>query len=186
MRIGAGEYRGRELKTPKGPATRPTSGMVRETLFNILAPLLSGAHLLDLYAGCGSVGLEAISRGAAQAVLVEHAHAALACLRQNILALAAAEQTEVLPLLVERALDQLAAQARQFEIIFLDPPFADTGSYQTVFTKVAATSLLAPGGLLVAQHDARTTLPEEAGPLYRSRLKRIGDNALSFFVRRKA
>jgi 16S rRNA (guanine(966)-N(2))-methyltransferase RsmD len=179
MRLSGGRFRGRMLKTPKGEATRPTSGMVRETLFNILAPVLPGMTVLDLYAGSGSVALEALGRGADHAVLVEKARPALACLRENIAALGVGDDAEVLPMPVERALEELTRQGRVFDLIFLDPPFADAGAYRTVLD--AAGTLLAADGVLVAQHDRRLPLPDEAGPLRRDRLKPIGDNALSFY-----
>ena len=179
MRIGAGQYRGRTLRTPKGDATRPTSGLVRETLFNILAGDIPGARVLDLFAGCGSVGLEALSRGAAAATLVEMHRPALACLRENIAALGVDAQAHLLPVPVARALPDLQAQHAQFEVIFLDPPFADLAAYQQVLAQAAP--LLAPDGLLIAQHDARAPLPDHPGALTRTRVQRLGDNALSFY-----
>ena len=180
MRIGAGSYRGRVLRTPKGEATRPTSGMVRESLFNMLAHEVPDARVLDLYAGCGSVGLEALSRGAAEATFVEKARPALVCLRENIAALQLTEQATVLPVTVERALAQLAT-GDPFDLIFLDPPFADAAAYQLVLNQVDATRLLAAEGILIAQHDARLELPDQVGSLARIRLQRIGDNALSLY-----
>jgi 16S rRNA (guanine966-N2)-methyltransferase len=181
MRLSGGRFRGRTLKTPKGEATRPTSGMVRETLFNILVAEIPEAAILDLFAGSGSVGLEALGRGAAHAVLVEHARPALTCLRENIALLGVAGEAEVLPCPVERALETLARQARQFDLIFLDPPFADADAYTTVLNAVAASALLAPDGVLVIQHYRRLPLPDDAGALHRDRIKLIGDNALSFY-----
>jgi len=180
MRIGAGSYRGRMLKTPKGEATRPTSGIVRETLFNILAPVIDDARVLDLFAGCGSVGLEALSHGAAHATFVEKSRPALACLRENIAQLKVTEETMVLPYPVERALDSLGTR-EQFDIIFLDPPFADAPAYRTVLEMVAAGNLLTPDGLLIAQHDARLPLPDQVATLTCYRRQRIGDNMLSFY-----
>ena len=180
MRIGAGIFGGRNLRTPKGEVTRPTSGLVRETLFNILAQTVPDARVLDLYAGCGSVGLEALSRGAAQATLVEKQRPALACLRENIAALGVEAQVIVLPLPVERALPLLISQRAQFDIIFVDPPFADLPAYQQVLEHAA--QLLTPDGILIAQHIARAPLPEHAGVLTRTRVQRLGDNALSFYT----
>lgn len=180
MRIGAGHYRGRTLKTPKGAATRPSSGMVRAALFNILAARIPGARLLDLYAGCGSVGLEALSRGATHATFVEKAHLALACLRENIAALGLGEQVTVYPSPVERLLEQLVAH-EEFDLIFLDPPFAQLHAYLTVLKYVASGGLLASGGILIAQHDARLMLPDAQGMLYCFRRQRVGDNMLAFY-----
>lgn len=181
MRINSGTFKGRVLKTPKGEATRPTSGLVRETLFNILARDIPGARVLDLFAGSGSVGLEALSRGAAHAVFVEKARPALACLRENITALGVADETTVLPYPVDRALAELTRAGDSFDLIFLDPPFADAEAYARTLAAVAESPLLTPDGILVAQHDARLPLPEKAGKLKRFRLQLIGDNALSMY-----
>jgi 16S rRNA (guanine(966)-N(2))-methyltransferase RsmD len=181
MRISSGKFRGRVLKTPKGEATRPTSGLVRETLFNILARDIPEARVLDLFAGSGSVGLEALSRGAAHAVFVEKARLALACLRENIAALGVADRVAVLPLPVDRALDDLARAGETFDLIFLDPPFADAEACARILAAVAGTCLLASDGHLIAQHDARLPIPELVGKLGRYRMQKIGDNALSFY-----
>ncbi|HOS44808.1 MAG TPA: 16S rRNA (guanine(966)-N(2))-methyltransferase RsmD, partial [Armatimonadota bacterium] len=143
MRISGGRFRGRMLKTPKGDATRPTSGVVRETLFNILAAELPGARVLDLFAGSGGVALEALGRGAAHATLVEHARPALACLKANIAALAVGEAVTVMPIPVTRALDVLARQDAQFDLVFLDPPFAAAAAYQQALATLAGAELLA-------------------------------------------
>lgn len=181
MRITAGDYRGRTLKTPKGDATRPTSGLVRETLFNILARDIPDARILDLFAGSGSVGLEALSRGAAHATFVENARPALGCLRENIAALGVADRATVLPHPAVRALAELAVDRITFDVIFLDPPFADAPAYLAVLDAVAVTGLLAPGGVLVAQHDTRLPLPEQVKTLTRTRQQKLGDNTLTFY-----
>ncbi|HEY3376837.1 MAG TPA: 16S rRNA (guanine(966)-N(2))-methyltransferase RsmD [Armatimonadota bacterium] len=183
MRIGGGSYRSRTLRTPKGDLTRPTSGMVRETLFNMLAPLLPEASFLDLFAGCGSVGLEALSRGAASATFVESARPALDCLRANIETLGVAGQTSVLPYPVLRALEQLTQQGESFDIIFLDPPFHDSSAYQQVLDALAPVEVLAPDGLIIAQHGPRVKVPEQCPPFTRYRQRDIGDNVLSFYRR---
>ncbi|MHB9024301.1 MAG: 16S rRNA (guanine(966)-N(2))-methyltransferase RsmD [Armatimonadota bacterium] len=183
MRITGGQFRGRNLHAPKGAATRPTSGMVRESLFNILAAHVPESRFLDLFAGCGSVGLEARSRGAAQVILVENARPALACLQKNVAMLAAGEDVTILPIPAARALEGFAKRGAQFDIIFLDPPFADTQAYLTVLEAIAAGNLPAPDALLIAQHDVRLMLPEEVDGLIRYRVHPIGDNALSFYTR---
>jgi len=181
MRITTGTFKGRVLKTPRGEAIRPTSGLVRETLFNIVARDIPEARVLDLFAGSGSVGLEALSRGAAHAVFVEKARPALACLRENIAALGVAGETTVLPYPVERAFAELSRTGESFDIIFLDPPFADAEAYARTLAAVAGSDLLGPEGTLIAQHDARLPLPETVGKLKRFRLQKIGDNALSLY-----
>ncbi len=182
MRIGGGEFRGRTLHTPAGDATRPTSGLVRETLFNILTPLLPDARILDLFAGSGSVGLEALSRGAGHATFCENAHSALKYLKQNITELELEDYVSTLPIDFNRALEQLYKQGEKFDIIFLDPPFADIESYNKVLELVSITpSLLAEDGLCVAQHYRRLRLPVEYGQLVRARVREIGDNVLTFY-----
>lgn len=181
MRISGGEFGGRTLRTPKGDATRPTSDMVRQSLCNILASRLPEARFLDLFAGCGSVGLEALSRGSATATFVEKGRPALDCLRGNIVSLAVTDAAVVLPCPVERALEQFAHQQQQFDIIFLDPPFADVAAYLAVLQKIATGGLLSPDGIVIAQHDIRVSLPDQLQTLTRYRLHPIGDNALSFY-----
>jgi 16S rRNA (guanine(966)-N(2))-methyltransferase RsmD len=153
--------------------------MVRECLFNILAPRLAGARVLDLFAGCGSVGLEALSRGAHTVTFVEKAKSALICLRGNIVALQVDELTVVLPIPVDLAIAQLRRQRAQFDFIFLDPPFIDLPAYHAVLGQVDA--LLHPQGVVVAQHDTRVKLPASHGALQCYRQRDIGDNALSFY-----
>jgi 16S rRNA G966 N2-methylase RsmD len=114
-------------------------------------------------------------------VLVENARPALACLRENVVMLGAGEDATVLPYGVERALEMFAKRGESFDIIFLDPPFANVAAYTDVMHKVAAGHLLAAGGILIAQHDARVALPEQVGNLTRTRLRPIGDNALAFY-----
>lgn len=182
MRVGGGEFRGRTLHTPTGDATRPTSGLVRETLFNILTPALPDARILDLYAGSGSVGLEALSRGAEHATFCENAHSALKYLKQNVTELGLEDYVSTLPIDVNRALEQLCKQGEKFDIIFLDPPFADIEAYNKVLELVSITpSILAADGLCVAQHYRRLRLPEEYGQLVRTRVREIGDNVLTFY-----
>jgi len=182
MRIGGGEFRGRTLRTPKGDATRPTSGMVRETLFNILTPSLTDARFLDLFAGCGSVGLEALSRGATFATFVEKDRLALDCLRGNIATLQVEAQTQVLPYPVERALKYLIQRPEPFDIIFLDPPFREVGAYLTVLQIIAGSRLLTAAGIVIAQHAPRVKLSEGVEDLNRYREREIGDNILSFYL----
>lgn len=181
MRISGGIYCSRILKTPKGELTRPTSGMVRETLFNIIAPQLDQARFLDLFAGSGSVGIEAISRGASFAILVEKHRAALDCLRANITSLKIQQETLILPSPVERALALLHTRGEQFDFIFLDPPFADTQAYMTVLTQLGDSNFLTSEGSIIAQHAASLSLPEVIEPFTCYRKRQIGDNALTFY-----
>lgn len=182
MRIGAGKFGGRLLRTPRGESTRPTSGIVRETLFNIITTKVPESRFLDLFAGCGSVGLEALSRGATHATLVEKSRPAAACLRANVETLGVENQTMLLSFPVAKALEQLAEDKETYDLIFLDPPFADVQAYIiSLLEKIDVGKMLVADGILVVQHGARTTLPEHVGKLQRYRLHPIGDNALSFY-----
>ncbi len=203
MRIIAGEFRSRVLTAPKGWETRPTSDRLRETLFNVLQPRIAEARFLDLYAGSGANGLEAVSRGAKEAVLVEEAAPALAAIRANIAALGVAQQVRAEGVAVSRwlgnALRAIRAGGAAYELIFLDPPYAAAEEYLATlsFLGGGGRELLAPGGLVVAEHRrprqgkgkaAATDLQPPAaladayGALRRRRLLEQGDAALSFYV----
>jgi 16S rRNA (guanine(966)-N(2))-methyltransferase RsmD len=172
MRVIAGEYRSRRLKSTPGNATRPTPDRLRETLFNILAPRIVGATFLDAYAGTGAVGIEALSRGARHAFFLERNRHALETIRENLASLGLEHRATVIagPVLITMA-------RRAAGIVFLDPPYDLEREY------VAALELLAeaPPALVVAQHSVRLALADAYGDLRRTRTVKHGDNALSFF-----
>ena len=122
MRVIAGSARRLLLKTPPGMNTRPTSDKIKETLFNILMPYLYDASFLDLYSGCGGIGIEALSRGASDAVFVENDKKALSCINDNIKNTHFEEQAKVMPMDVMMALRQLEGK-KTFDIVFMDPPY---------------------------------------------------------------
>jgi 16S rRNA (guanine(966)-N(2))-methyltransferase RsmD len=173
MRVIAGEFRSRRLKSIPGDATRPTPERLRETLFNILARRIEGATFLDAYAGTGAVGIEALSRGARHAFFLERNRHALEIIRENLASLALERRATVVagPVLVTMA--RTAA-----DIVFLDPPYDLEGEYG------AALELLseAPPALVVAQHPVRLAIGDAYGSLKRTRTVKQGDNALSFFA----
>ncbi len=179
MRIIAGEFKGRVLAPVKG-LTRPTSAKVREAIFNILGPAVSGAKVLDLFAGTGALGIEALSRGAAAAVFVEDHPGAVKGLRQNLEALGLSDRVEVLPMQVSAALKKLAAPNRRFELIFLDPPYVG-GLVLATLEALATTELLLTGGLVVAEHSRRESLPEMIGKLEQQTLRRYGDTQVAIY-----
>ena len=164
MRIIAGEFRSRLLGTPRGTETRPTSDRLRETLFNVLQPRIAGARFLDLYAGAGANGLEALSRGAAEAVFVEQAAPALAAIRANAAALGVGSRARVEGVAVGRWLGNAVrgrgevpagrAALPGFDLVFLDPPYAAAEEYAGTLQLLggAGAVLLAPGALVVAEH----------------------------------
>ena len=177
LRVIAGSYRGRRLHAPRGKATRPTSGRVREALFSILGDL-SGARVLDLYAGSGALGIEAISRGAKSVLLVEHDRAALACIRENLAAIGASNQARVLPVRVPAALSALGAE--QFELVLCDPPWDALEAAVGVLETLATSQRLARAARVVLEHSARDSNPEIPGLVAVDR-RRWGDTAVSFF-----
>jgi 16S rRNA (guanine(966)-N(2))-methyltransferase RsmD len=186
MRIIAGVYKSRILKAPAGFKTRPTSDRLRETLFNVLAPRMEGARFIDLYAGTGAVGLEALSRGAAEVCFVETAAAAAKFIRANITALGLdnnrALSIEIAD--VASCLRKAAAAGRTFDLIFLDPPYDEMKEYD--LTLRALPSVMATNALVIAEHRKKDKLADEYGQLHRTRLLEQGDAALSFYQMRLA
>jgi 16S rRNA (guanine966-N2)-methyltransferase len=177
LRVIAGEYRGRRLHAPRGKATRPTSARVREALFSILGDL-SGARVLDLYAGSGALGIEALSRGAASVVLVEHDRAALACIRGNLASIGASNQARVVPLRAAAALAALGAET--FDLVLCDPPWQALETAVSVLEKLASSGRLAPDARVVLEQSARDANPEILGLVAVDR-RRWGDTAMSIF-----
>jgi 16S rRNA (guanine966-N2)-methyltransferase len=174
MRIIAGEFRSRRLKSLPGAATRPTPDRLRETLFDILQPRIAGARFADVYAGTGAVGIEALSRGAAHTWFLERSRPALDLIRGNIAALGLEGRATVLAGPVLLTLPRQSA-----DILFLDPPYDQDREYAAALAALAAS----PPALAIMQHSVRRQLPESAGDLTRTRTVRQGDNVLSFYAR---
>jgi 16S rRNA (guanine966-N2)-methyltransferase len=183
MRITAGLYRSRVLRAPKGDRTRPTSDRVREALFSILEAhsSLAGSRVLDLYAGTGALGLEAISRGCAHATFVECQRDAIASIRANVAALGCADRTRIVAAAAERSFAELRGLA-PFDLVFADPPYADvpSGAAVGVITKVLAEGLVPAGAAFVLEHAARDAAPKVPG-LAPEDERRYGDTCLSFY-----
>lgn len=173
MRVIAGQFRSRLLKSTPGAATRPTPDRLRETLFDILAPRIEGAIFLDAYAGTGAVGIEALSRGAGHAFFLERNRAALETIRQNLASLGLESRATVVAGSVLLTLPRHRA-----DIVFLDPPYDLERAYSGALEAMAET---APP-LVVMQHSVRLALPETHGIFRRARVVRQGDNALSFYT----
>jgi 16S rRNA (guanine966-N2)-methyltransferase len=184
MRVIAGMYRSRPLEAPRGTATRPTSDRLRETLFNVLAPRIEGARFADLYAGSGAVGIEAISRGAEHVWFAEKAPAALAAIRGNLSKLKVGGGYSIEDRSVGELLSSLAKAERQLDIVFLDPPYEDAEAYSGTLGLLGRehAALLAPGAVVVVEHQKKAALAERYGALERARVLRQGDVALSFYA----
>ena len=193
MRIISGKYRGRNLKSPPSLEVRPTSDRLRETLFNVIAPRIQDARFLDLCAGSGAVGIEALSRGARHATFVDRSRKMCNLIKSN-LELCGIDKiwsdvvfSEALPYL-RRAIWQLGlpsdnrfARTDPWDIVFFDPPYAD--DYTRILDTVGADAakLLTEDGLLIVEHHHKNELQEAVGQLTRNRLLKQGDSALSFY-----
>ena len=182
MRVVAGEARGRRLRAPRGADARYTSDFVREALFNILAPRLPGARFLDLFAGVGSVGLEAASRGAAEVIMVERDTVRVGFAARNARETGLSPTCRIYRQDVFAAIDILRRHRERFDLIFLDPPYQQQLA-QAALERVAAGDLLAPDGLLVVEHSRREEMPPTMTPLRLVRRERYGEAALSFYAR---
>jgi 16S rRNA (guanine966-N2)-methyltransferase len=178
-RVIAGAFRGRPLKVPRGLMTRPTGARVREALFNVLGDM-TGASVLDLYAGSGALAFEALSRGAAHAVLVEHDRAALACIRENAAALGVEARSVIVPLALPRALGQATAHG-PFDLVFCDPPWADLRAATDTLAHLVRKGALGPGARLVLEHSARDDVPRVSG-LEPAERRVWGDTAVALLV----
>jgi 16S rRNA (guanine966-N2)-methyltransferase len=197
MRVIAGTYRSRQLTAPRGAETRPTSDRLRETLFNILAPRIPGCRFADLYAGTGAVGIEAISRGAAHVWFAEKADPAIASLRANLKTLKISHGFTVEERGVGAFLERLVKTVQKnaevpssrthdlLDLVYLDPPWEAEPEYTNtlhLLGSVRGRQLLAPGALVVAEHNSKTPLPSRFGELMQTRTLKQGDAALSFYA----
>lgn len=174
MRVIAGEFRSRKLKSLEGTEVRPTSDRMRETLFNVIAGELLGSVFLDAYAGTGAVGIEALSRRASQAIFIEKSKSAVEVIKSNLASLDLAARARVVGGSVKMYLPSLDA-----DIVFLDPPYELAAEYGAALQILGDKS----ARLVIAQHDRRTAIAAEAGGLRRVREIRQGDNVLSFYRR---
>lgn len=177
MRIIAGTAKSRRIEAPAGRGTRPTQDYVREALFNILQSRVEGAQVLDLFAGSGALSLEALSRGARQAVLVDAARQAIGVTHRNIAALGFEDRCQVIPADALRALERL--KGRQFDLVFLDPPY-DLDA--TPFLQALSMArLIAPQGLVVLEHQKGREPPAIPGLKLESQ-RVYGDTGITFYA----
>lgn len=185
MRVIAGKFRSRQLKSLKGLALRPTSDRLRETLFNVLADRVAGSFFVDVFAGTGAVGIEAVSRGARQVVFIEKHAASAALIKKNLQSLGITEGARVLPVDAVHGLEVLAkgksGDPPGADIVFLDPPYGNAEDYDRVLTCLGFEGLLHEASLVIAEHRRNFDLPDTAGNLHRVRVLRQGDAVLSFY-----
>jgi 16S rRNA (guanine966-N2)-methyltransferase len=179
MRLTGGHDRGRRLIVPRGSNTRPTASKVREAIFNILGP--PPGAVLDLYAGSGALGMEALSRGAPRAVFVERDPNALSSLRRNLKEVAMEGRATVIGTDVRTALRRLAAAGEPFSWVFLDPPYAR--ETEGILGELSGVDFLTSCAVVIVEHDARHRPPDSVGGLFLTDRRQYGDTELSFFRR---
>jgi 16S rRNA (guanine966-N2)-methyltransferase len=188
LRIIAGQYRSRPLRALRGADVRPTSDRLRETLFNVIAAqgpaALSDSVWLDLYAGTGAVGLEALSRGARSVYFVESSRRAAAVIRHNLASLGIEEGFEILEREAVPALRLLESRPVACDVAFLDPPWRRHDAYEEALGFLSQSRLLRPQSLAIAEHSSRFDPGEGFGALRRFRKLEQGDAALSFYLLR--
>lgn len=180
LRVIAGEFRGRRLRTPSGRTTRPTADRTREAVFNILGDLPRGSWVLDLFAGSGAFGIEALSRGAAGAVFVENDRRAFAVLQRNLADLGLLGRSRAWLRDAARGLGFLAGEGFRFRIAFLDPPYG-AGLVLPALQGLISAGCMAAESLLVVEHNAVEAPPEAIGSFRRSDQRRYGGTLVSFY-----
>jgi 16S rRNA (guanine966-N2)-methyltransferase len=195
MRVIAGTYRSRQLTSPRGTETRPTSDRLRETLFNILGQRIPGCRFADLYAGTGAVGIEAISRGAAHVWFTEKSEPALASIRANLKSLKITQAFTIEERGTGALLERLAKTAQKvtesprapelLDLVYLDPPWEAEAEYTNTLHLLGSARgrlVLAPDALIVAEHNSKAQLPARFGELIQTRTLKQGDATLTFYA----
>ncbi len=180
MRVISGISRGCKLKSPEGLATRPTTDRIKESLFNILAPDLYECRFLDIFSGSGAIAIEALSRGAKEAVLIDNSDKAMAVIKENLIHTKLNDKAETIKSDVFAALRVLGTKGRQFDIIFLDPPYA-SGLYSEVLSAIAEFKLLDKNGYIVAEQSAND-VPYEVRGLVNYRVKDYKTSKMTFYA----
>ncbi|MBM7552874.1 16S rRNA (guanine(966)-N(2))-methyltransferase RsmD [Thalassobacillus pellis] len=161
MRVIAGEHKGRQLRPVPNKLTRPTTDKVKEALFQIIGPFFEGGQALDLFAGSGGLGIEAISRGIEKCIFVDKHPKAIQTIHENLETLKLSENAEVFRTDAFRAMKAAGKRGLKFDLIFLDPPYKKV-SYVKLLEKIQEESLLQNGGFVICEHDAKEVLPDQA------------------------
>lgn len=187
MRVIAGKFRSRPLRSLRGMDIRPTSDRLRETLFNVLCAgnpaALQGTAWLDLFAGTGAIGIEALSRGAAEVTFVESSRDAAAAIEKNLRSLGISDGFHILRMDVRAALPKIEDSARPFDIVFVDPPYRLERAYSETLQALDPSKLLRESSIVIAEHDRKFDPGATWGRLQRYRMLEQGDSALSFYRR---
>jgi len=181
MRVIAGRYRSRRLIAPSGSHTRPTSDRLRETLFNVVCAGIPDSVWIDLFAGSGAVGIEALSRGARMVYFVESSGRAAKTIRANLHSLAIREGFDLQEREAVSAMRALDAAAVVCDFCFIDPPYAEESAYEQSLGFLSQSRLLTPKSVIIAEHDKHSDLSDRYGALKRFRRLQQGDAVLSFY-----
>jgi 16S rRNA (guanine(966)-N(2))-methyltransferase RsmD len=180
LRIIGGTLRGKKLRPLRGMNIRPTTDFVRESIFNILADRVQGAVVLDLFAGTGTLGIEALSRGAASATFVDNRRQAIGNILENVAACHLAEQTQILKRDISRGLGFLKATGRTFDLVFMDPPY-EKGFVVKTLESLGRCHCVGSNACVVAEHSLREELPGKAGGFQQTRKRKYGNTLVSFY-----
>ncbi|MEG6584098.1 16S rRNA (guanine(966)-N(2))-methyltransferase RsmD [Dendrosporobacter sp. 1207_IL3150] len=181
MRIITGKAKGAKLKAPRGLDTRPTTDRVKESIFNILGDVVNGAKVLDLFAGTGNLGLEALSRGATQAVFIDQSAVSIGVIKDNAAHTKLVDYAEIHKGDVLRVLDRLSNTDRMFDLVFCDPPY-NKGYVRSVLEKLDQNGIFAEQGILVLEHSRHESVEGEWKSLELRRSEKYGETIVSFFI----
>ncbi|MGL5176196.1 MAG: 16S rRNA (guanine(966)-N(2))-methyltransferase RsmD [Cetobacterium sp.] len=182
MRIIAGEAKGKRLECRKGVDTRPTQDSIKESLFSIIAPYITDARFLDLFSGTGNIALEALSRGAKRAVMIEKDQEALKYIIKNINNLGYENKSRAYKNEVLRAVEILGRKGEKFDIIFMDPPYKDEVC-ERVMRAISKANLLAEDGLIICEHHMFEDMAEEVGEFRKTDERKYGKKVVTFYTR---
>ncbi|ERJ13446.1 16S rRNA (guanine(966)-N(2))-methyltransferase RsmD [Haloplasma contractile] len=182
MRIVSGEFKGRRIKAVPGRNTRPTTDKVKESLFNIIGPYFDGGDCLDLFAGSGNLGLEAISRGMDTCIFIDRDYKAFSTIRDNVKTLNVDEQVEVYKRDAFKALKQIATQNRTFDLIFLDPPYKHQQINDIIFT-INEEGLLNNAGMIIAEYPKEDFLEKQFGTIEEYKTLTYGITKITIFIK---
>lgn len=181
MRVIAGSVKGRKLKAPPGQETRPITDRIKEALFNVLGSDIIDTDFLDLFAGSGSVGIEALSRGARRAVFVDNSKIAVKVMKENITACKFTEQAQICEMDVFRAVNFLEQKKKNFEYIYIDPPFKNDKIFHKIMDELGETGLLSEDGILIIRTQKNKELAQQFKNLIQYRYNHYGESCLNYY-----
>lgn len=180
MRVISGQLKGKRLKSVPGMTTRPTSDKVKEAVYNIVGPYFDGGEVLDLYAGSGAMGIEALSRGMDKGVFTDKANQAIKTIKENLRETSLTNQSEVYRNDARKALNLLHQRGRSFQLIILDPPYQEQTLTEDL-TLISEIGLLDPDGIILCEHDKKVELPENISELVKIRHQLYGDTVITLY-----